>query len=110
MSKSAAVRTKLSNLKSRCAPWSCSPTFTSYVSFTWNYSLEVEKVTIAINDVVIAEKGGLAASYIESAGVAAMTPDEIIIDIHLHRGDYEATVWTTDLSYDYVRINAEYRT
>jgi glutamate N-acetyltransferase/amino-acid N-acetyltransferase len=39
-----------------------------------------------------------------------MTPETIVIRIELHRGSAEATVWTTDFSYDYVRINAEYRT
>jgi len=42
--------------------------------------------------------------------VAAMTPEEIVIRIELQRGGADATVWTSDFSYDYVRINAEYRT
>ena len=39
-----------------------------------------------------------------------MAPGDLAIDIALNRGDAEAVIWTTDLSYDYVRINAEYRT
>ena len=63
-----------------------------------------------LNDVLIAEGGCRAASYSEEQGVAAMAPEEITIRIALARGDATATVWTTDFSYDYVRINAEYRT
>lgn len=72
--------------------------------------LDVEGVTVSLNDVLIAERGCRAASYTEEQGVAAMAPDEIHILVNLGRGDAAATVWTTDFSYDYVRINAEYRT
>ena len=44
------------------------------------------------------------------APVSAMAPEDITIRVELDRGDATATVWTTDFSYDYVRINAEYRT
>ena len=43
-------------------------------------------------------------------GAAAMAPEDITIGVELNRGDASATVWTSDFSYDYVRINAEYRT
>jgi glutamate N-acetyltransferase/amino-acid N-acetyltransferase len=59
---------------------------------------------------LIASNGCRAASYTEEQGVAAMAPAEITIRIELDRGESSATVWTTDFSYDYVRINAEYRT
>ncbi len=59
---------------------------------------------------LIAENGCRAASYTEEQGVAAMAPAEIVIRVELDRGESSATVWTTDFSYDYVRINAEYRT
>ncbi len=72
--------------------------------------LDVEGVSVRINDVLIAEQGQRAASYTEESGVAAMAPEEITIAIDLGRGAAKATVWTTDFSYDYVRINAEYRT
>jgi glutamate N-acetyltransferase/amino-acid N-acetyltransferase len=72
--------------------------------------LAVDQIGVYLNDVLIAERGCRAASYTEEQGVAAMTPDEIVIRIELNRGHREATVWTSDLSYDYVRINAEYRT
>ena len=72
--------------------------------------LRVERVGVYLNEVLIAENGCRAASYTEEQGVAAMTPEDIVIRIELQRGAAEATVWTSDFSYDYVRINAEYRT
>jgi len=72
--------------------------------------LDVEKVTIRINDVLIAEGGARAASYTEEAGVAAMAPADLRVQIDLGRGAASSVVWTTDFSYDYVKINAEYRT
>ncbi|MBB3047069.1 glutamate N-acetyltransferase/amino-acid N-acetyltransferase [Litorivivens lipolytica] len=71
--------------------------------------LDVEKVTVSINGVVVAEAGGLAESYTEAAGQAAMAPEELTICIYLDRGDASETVWTTDFSHDYVTINASYR-
>ncbi|NQY04529.1 MAG: bifunctional glutamate N-acetyltransferase/amino-acid acetyltransferase ArgJ [Halieaceae bacterium] len=72
--------------------------------------LAVADVSVYLNEILIAEKGQRAASYTESQGVEAMAPEEITVRIELGRGDALATVWTTDFSYDYVRINAEYRT
>ena len=72
--------------------------------------LQVERVGVYLNEVLIAENGCRAASYTEEQGVAAMTPEDIVIRIELQRGAADATVWTSDFSYDYVRINAEYRT
>lgn len=73
-------------------------------------ALEVERVQLYLNDVLIAEDGCRAAAYTEEQGAAAMMPEEIVIRVELRRGDASAEVWTTDFSYDYVRINAEYRT
>ncbi|MAC34445.1 MAG: bifunctional ornithine acetyltransferase/N-acetylglutamate synthase [Haliea sp.] len=72
--------------------------------------LDVNRVSVFLNGVLIAENGCRAASYTEEQGVAAMAPEEITIRVELDRGAAEAQVWTTDFSYDYVRINAEYRT
>ena len=72
--------------------------------------LDVEAVSLSLNGVLIAEKGARAESYTEEAGVAAMTPEDLVITIDLGRGEKSATLWTTDFSYDYVKINAEYRT
>ena len=51
-----------------------------------------------------------AASYTEEKGQQAMASGDLLIEIALDRGDAATVIWTTDLSYDYVRINAEYRT
>ncbi len=72
--------------------------------------LDVDKVAIHLGDVCIVRDGGRAADYTEAAGQAVMGKEEITITIELGRGNTEARVWTTDLSYDYVKINAEYRT
>lgn len=71
--------------------------------------LNVESVALYLNEVLIAENGCRAASYTEEQGVAAMAAEEIVIRVELGRGAAAAAVWTTDFSYDYVRINAEYR-
>jgi len=73
-------------------------------------ALDLEAVRILLGDVCIVEQGGRAASYTESAGQAVMDRAEIRIRVELGRGEAAETVWTTDLSYDYVKINAEYRT
>ena len=72
--------------------------------------LNVDAVSLSLNGVLIAEKGARAASYTEEAGVAATAPEDLVITIDLGRGEKSATLWTTDFSYDYVKINAEYRT
>ena len=77
-------------------------------------NLDVSRVSVHLNDVLIVEAGGRAASYTEAAGEKAMAPEDITIHISLDRGAPEQsvteTIWTTDLTYEYVRINAEYRT
>ena len=77
-------------------------------------NLDVSLVSVHLNDVLIVEAGGRAASYTEAAGEQAMIPEDIRIQVSLGRGAPEKTVtetiWTTDLTYEYVRINAEYRT
>ena len=72
--------------------------------------LDTDAVSIHLNGALIAEQGARAASYTEEKGQGAMSSEDLVIDISLDRGDAEAVIWTTDLSYDYVRINAEYRT
>ena len=77
-------------------------------------NLDVSRVSVRLNKVLIVEAGGRAASYTEAAGEQAMAPEDITIHISLDRGAPEQsvteTIWTTDLTYEYVRINAEYRT
>lgn len=72
--------------------------------------LDTNQLELYFGDVLVAEKGGRALSYKEEEGQAIMNEAEIDITVQLHRGDEQATVWTCDFSYDYVRINAEYRT
>ena len=71
--------------------------------------LDTDSVSIHLNGVLIAEQGARAASYTEENGKEAMASEDLLIEIALNRGDARAVIWTTDLSYDYVRINAEYR-
>lgn len=73
-------------------------------------NLDISKVAIYLDDVCIVENGSVASSYKEEAGQQVMNQEEISIRISLDRGDKEETVWTSDLSHDYVTINAEYRT
>jgi glutamate N-acetyltransferase/amino-acid N-acetyltransferase len=71
--------------------------------------LDPAKVTLHLGDVLVAEKGGRAAAYTEEQGKAVMAPAEITVRVGLGRGVESATVWTCDFSYDYVKINADYR-
>jgi len=57
----------------------------------------------------VSEHGGRAASYREEDGARIMRAAEITVRVDLGRGDARATVWTCDFSYDYVKINADYR-
>jgi len=72
--------------------------------------LDVNQVSLKLNEVLIAEQGGRAASYTEAAGQQVMDQEEITIHIELGRGEASETLWTSDLSHEYVTINAEYRT
>ena len=71
--------------------------------------LDVEKLQLYLDDVLVAEKGGRAASYREEDGQRIMQQSDIGIRVVLGRGNAAATVWTCDFSYDYVKINASYR-
>lgn len=72
--------------------------------------LDTDALELYFGDVLVAEKGGRALSYQEDEGQAIMNEAEIDITVQLHRGDEMSTIWTCDFSYDYVKINAEYRT
>jgi len=72
-------------------------------------SLALERIRIHLGDVCIVRDGGRAPEYTEAAGQAVMEADEILIRIALGRGEAVERIWTTDLSHEYVRINAEYR-
>ena len=72
--------------------------------------LDVSLIDVFLGEVCIASRGCRAASYTEEQGAAVMAKEEIIIRIELGRGSCSETIWTTDLSHEYVKINAEYRT
>jgi glutamate N-acetyltransferase/amino-acid N-acetyltransferase len=72
--------------------------------------LDIGGVTVSLGEVVIVEGGGRAAGYTEAAGQVEMAKPEITVGVRLGRGGASAEVLTCDFSYDYVRINAEYRT
>lgn len=72
--------------------------------------LDVGSVQIYLDEVCIVADGERAHDYTEAAGAEVMRRTDITIRIELGRGDSSGRVWTSDLSYDYVRINAEYRT
>ncbi|MFO7642122.1 MAG: bifunctional glutamate N-acetyltransferase/amino-acid acetyltransferase ArgJ [Candidatus Competibacteraceae bacterium] len=71
---------------------------------------DLERVAIHLDEVCIVRAGGRAPDYTEIRGQAVMQRPEITVRVELGRGEAAARIWTTDLSYDYVRINAEYRT
>ncbi len=71
--------------------------------------LNVENIQVWLGDVQICKDGGAAADYTEEAGAREMEKSEITIRVDLGRGEAKDTVYTCDLSYDYVKINADYR-
>ena len=72
--------------------------------------LDIAQVEIWLGEVCIVRNGGRDPGYSEPAGQEVMQRPELRIGVRLGRGKSEARVLTCDLSYDYVRINAEYRT
>lgn len=72
-------------------------------------NLDVEKIQVWLDDVQICKDGGAAADYTEEAGARVMSQPEMTIRVDLGRGEAKDTVYTCDLSYDYVKINADYR-
>ncbi|KEY85488.1 bifunctional glutamate N-acetyltransferase/amino-acid acetyltransferase ArgJ [Pseudomonas sp. P1B16] len=73
-------------------------------------ALDVSLIDVYLDNVCIASQGGRSPSYTEAQGSAVMAQEEITIRIELGRGACSETIWTTDLSHEYVKINAEYRT
>lgn len=72
--------------------------------------LQTSKVDLYIDEVLVAKNGGRNPDYREEQGTAAMKKPEFTVRAVLNRGKADATVWTCDLSFEYVKINAEYRT
>ena len=73
-------------------------------------NMDLDKIEIYLDDICIVKNGGRAESYTEEQGQQVMNQEEIQIRVVLGRGEVKQEVLTCDLSYDYVRINAEYRT
>ena len=72
--------------------------------------LDIKQVSIKLNDVAIVTAGEPDPTYTEEAGQQAVASTDIVVDIELGSSTEAVTVWTSDLSHEYVRINAEYRT
>ena len=71
--------------------------------------LDVGSLQLYLDDVLVAENGGRARSYREQEGKRIMKQSEITVRVVLNRGKASTTVWTCDFSYDYVKINSDYR-
>ena len=72
--------------------------------------LDTSRLELYLDSVLVAANGGRHPDYREEMGAAAMAKPEFTVRAVLQRGQAAATVWTCDLSFDYVKINAEYRT
>jgi glutamate N-acetyltransferase/amino-acid N-acetyltransferase len=75
-----------------------------------NTGVDVTEMDLFLDDVLVATGGARHPEYREEQGAAAMKKPEFTVRAVLNRGAADATVWTCDFSYDYVKINAEYRT
>lgn len=73
------------------------------------FEFDQSQVNVSLDEVNICQRGGLAPEYTEAAGQAVMQRPEITIHIELGRGEASDTVYTCDLSHEYVTINADYR-
>jgi glutamate N-acetyltransferase / amino-acid N-acetyltransferase len=71
--------------------------------------LDQTTIDLYLDDVLVAKNGGRHADYVEAEGQRVMQQSEITVRVLLGRGTASDTVWTCDLSYDYVKINADYR-
>ena len=71
--------------------------------------LDVDTVSIGLDDCLVVENGSRAASYSDDCGRRIMERPQFTVRVELGRGAHEAVIWTSDLSHEYVRINAEYR-
>jgi len=72
--------------------------------------LDAARIDLFIDEVLVARGGARSPDYRDELGVAAMKKPEFTVRAVLNRGKAAATLWTCDLSFDYVKINAEYRT
>ena len=71
--------------------------------------LDIHKIDVYIDDICIVNNGERSKTYSEDKGKKVMRQNEIILRINLRRGTFSEEIWTTDLSYEYIKINADYR-
>lgn len=95
----------------KTALFACDPNWGRILAAVGRAGVEfdIDKIKIYLGDVCIVSNGGRDPEYTEEQGQQVMNQDEILIRIELNTGEYQASIWTSDLSYDYVKINAEYR-
>ena len=79
------------------------------VGYAGIVDLDQTQIDLHLDDVCVAQNGGRYPSYREEDGKQVMKQSEITVRVNLNRGASETTVWTCDFSYDYVKINADYR-
>jgi glutamate N-acetyltransferase/amino-acid N-acetyltransferase len=72
--------------------------------------LDATRVDLYIDEVLVAKRGARSPGYREEQAIAAMKKAEFTVRAVLNRGSARAALWTCDLSFEYVKINAEYRT
>ena len=95
----------------KTALFACDPNWGRILAAVGRAGVEfdIDKIKIYLADVCIVSNGGRDSAYTEEQGQAIMNQEEILIRIELNTGECQASIWTSDLSYDYVKINAEYR-
>jgi glutamate N-acetyltransferase / amino-acid N-acetyltransferase len=79
------------------------------VGYSGVNDLDASRIDLYLDDVLVARQGSRHAGYVEADGQRVMKQSEIVVRVVLGRGEASDTVWTCDLSYDYVKINADYR-
>lgn len=80
------------------------------IGYAGIHQLDVSNIKVWLNDVLVVDQGARYSGYSDAAGSAVVSCSEFTIKVDLGRGSASETVWTSDLSHDYVTINAEYRT
>jgi glutamate N-acetyltransferase/amino-acid N-acetyltransferase len=79
------------------------------IGYAGIHDLDVSSIQLYLDDVLVAEQGGRAPHYREEDGQRVMNQSEITVRVVLNRGTASTRIWTCDFSYDYVKINASYR-
>jgi len=95
----------------KTALFACDPNWGRILAAVGRAGIEfdIDNIKIYLGDVCIVSNGGRDPAYTEEQGQAVMNQEEILIRIELNTGECKASIWTSDLSYEYVKINAEYR-